>query len=31
MKGTSQDAACVHDVLHEIRALRQEIAALPRP
>jgi uncharacterized membrane protein YcaP (DUF421 family) len=28
MKGTSQDAACVRDILSELQALRQQIAAM---
>jgi uncharacterized membrane protein YcaP (DUF421 family) len=28
MKGTSQDAACMQDILQEVRALRREVATL---
>jgi uncharacterized membrane protein YcaP (DUF421 family) len=28
MKGTSQDEACLHEILHQVRTLRQEVATL---
>jgi uncharacterized membrane protein YcaP (DUF421 family) len=28
MKGTSEDEACLREILHEVRALRQEVASL---
>jgi len=27
MKGTSEDQACLHEILHQIKALRQEVAS----
>jgi uncharacterized membrane protein YcaP (DUF421 family) len=30
MKGTSEDEACLHEILHQVQELRQEIASLRR-